>query len=360
MMKKTKLKVGIIFGGSSTEHEISIRSAANVYNFLDKNRYEGILLGISRSGQWFLMNEVESSFEPNGQPLHLRMDAKNPGLFNKDGDRIHVDLYFPVLHGTYGEDGNIQGLLNTFNLPFVGTGVLGSALCMNKVVSKQLMQAAGIPVVPFQVFTKQRKEDISFDKLKESFGLPFMVKAANLGSSVGVNKVVEQADLTHAISEAFKYDSLLLVEKFIQGRELECAVIGNRDPRATLAGEIVINPQYEFYTYKAKYLDPLAVELKVPADLSDEIQHKIQSYSIQAYQVLHCQDFARIDVFLANDGHIFLNEINTIPGFTNASMFPMMWADRGIDNKSLITSLITNAQERYKDQDRIVEYKVIN
>ena len=355
----TKQKIGIIYGGRSTEHEISIRSASNVSQFLNKDRFEAVHIGISEKGKWFLMPDVSPDFE-KGQPLHLRLDASDSGLFIADGSKVSVDLFFPVLHGTDGEDGSIQGLLTAMEMPFVGTGVLGSSLCMSKLISKQLLAASGVPVVPFEFAVKSDENIISFTELKDRLGLPFMVKAANLGSSVGVNKVKDEDDFKKAVEEAFKYDTIVLFEKYIKGRELECSIMGNIQPMASLAAEIVINDQYEFYTYKAKYLDPDAVQLKVPADISDELHKQIQEHSLRAYKVLHCEDFSRVDIFLSEEGKIYINEINTIPGFTNASMFPMMWKERGIGYEELITRLIEMAFERYRLNIKLREYQVIN
>ncbi|MGK7392655.1 MAG: D-alanine--D-alanine ligase family protein [Candidatus Cyclobacteriaceae bacterium M2_1C_046] len=354
-----KIKLGIIYGGRSTEHEVSVRSASNVSQYLDKELFEAVHIGISKGGKWFLTNTVTEKVE-DGQPLHLRLDASKPGLFIQDGTPLIIDLFFPILHGTDGEDGSIQGLLTSMELPFVGTGVLGSSICMSKLMSKQLLAAAQLPVVPFKYYSITQKDKISYNELKEYLGNPFMAKAANLGSSVGVNKVKSEDDLKSAVEEAFKYDNILLFEKYIKGRELECSVMGNDEPVASLAAEIVINPSYEFYTYKAKYLDPEAVELHVPAKLSDEQHKQVQHLSVEAYKTLHCQDFSRVDLFLDNKGEVFINEINTIPGFTDASMFPMMWDERGISFTDLVTKLIRLAQERYKSDKKQRSYQVIN
>lgn len=357
-MPKTKL--GIIYGGRSTEHEVSIRSASNVSQYLDKQHFEAIHIGISKDGKWFLTKKVTETIEDDGQPLHLRLDASKPGLFIQNGEQLAVDLFFPILHGTDGEDGSIQGLLTAMELPFAGTGVLGSSLCMSKLVSKQQLAAVQLPVVPFKYYNIAQKDQISYKELKEYLGDPFMAKAANLGSSVGVNKVKSEEDLQKAVEEAFKYDNVLLFEKYIKGRELECSVMGNDEPLASLAAEIVINPSYEFYTYKAKYLDPDAVRLSVPAEISDEQHKQIQHFSIEAYKTLQCNDFARVDLFLDDKGEIFINEINTIPGFTDASMFPMMWNERGISFTALVSKLIHLAQERYKSAKKQRSYQVIN
>ena len=267
--------------------------------------------------------------------------------------KILVDIVFPLLHGTDGEDGSIQGLLKSLDLPVVGTGVLGSALSMNKIVAKRLLREAGIPVADFIPFGFHDTVKPTFDFVKKKLGLPFMVKSASLGSSVGVTKVKTKSEFAPAIEEAFRYDNELLFERFIKGREIECAIVGNHPPQASLPGEIVISRKYEFYTFDAKYVDANAVTINVPADLPGKAIDKIKEFSIQAFQTLQCKDYARVDLFLSSKGDIYVNEINTIPGFTNSSMYPMMWKERGISFTELITKLITLSLDRHRMKDRI-------
>ncbi|WP_185154052.1 D-alanine--D-alanine ligase family protein [Fulvivirga sp. M361] len=340
-----KQKVAILYGGRSVEHQISINSAKNVFQQIDKTQFEPVLIGISKTGEWHLKKEVDSDFT-GCKPLSLVLDPGNFFLQNGD-ERVTVDIFFPVLHGTDGEDGSIQGLLQAMDMPFVGTGVLGSSLAMNKLTSKQLFQAANIPVSRYISCNFEDRDTFSFDTIAEDIGLPFMAKAANLGSSVGVVKVKSKNDFDEAMELCFQFDRSVLFEEYIEGRELECSVMGNTSPHASLPAEIIISKDYEFYTYEAKYLDPNAVTLQVPAVLEDNLVQKIQKLSIQAYQALHCDDFARVDLFLTKDNEVLVNEINTIPGFTNSSMFPMMWEERGISFPELITQLITMAQDKY-------------
>ncbi|GAA0894828.1 D-alanine--D-alanine ligase [Fulvivirga kasyanovii] len=348
-----KQTVAILFGGKSVEHQISINSAKNVFEFIDKEKYEPVLIGISQKGEWFLKKEVNGDFTSEDS-LKLNLNAEKGGFFNShDGSTLVPDLVFPVLHGTDGEDGSIQGLLRVINVPFVGTGVLGSAISMSKLYSKRLLQSAGIPVSKYVSFDYHEKEKITFQRLKDELGLPFMAKAANLGSSVGVHKVKSEEGFNHAVADVFNFDSTIIFEQYIKGRELECAVMGNEKPEASLPGEIVISQNYDFYTYEAKYLDPEAVKLEIPANVNTQIAKEIQELSIKSYLALKCEDFARVDLFLKENGDIIINEINTIPGFTNSSMFPMMWKERGISFTNLITKLIEMALRRFERSQHV-------
>jgi D-alanine-D-alanine ligase len=239
------------------------------------------------------------------------------------------------------------------DIPMVGTGVLGSSISMNKIIAKKLLKLAGLPVTKFLAYHFTEQADITFKEVKKEIGLPFMVKSASLGSSVGVSKVKDEAGFKKAIEEAFRYDDSLLIEEFVTGREIECAILGNNPPEASYPGEIVISSKYEFYTFDAKYVDPDAVRIDVPANLDKKIAEKIRDVSIRAYQALQCEDFSRVDLFLTAEGNIYINEINTIPGFTNSSMYPMMWKERGIGFTDLISKLLDLAEERYDRGKRI-------
>lgn len=289
-----------------------------------------------------------------GQPLGLILDPEKPGfILLASGDRLKIDIIFPVLHGTDGEDGSIQGLIKTIDLPMVGTGVLGSAVSMNKIIAKRLLQEAGIPVTKFLAFHFDEQEKIKFEDIKKKLGLPVMVKSASLGSSVGVTKVNHQREFKNAVDESFKYDQQILIEQFIEGREIECAILGNKPAEASNPGEIVISKKYAFYTFDAKYVDAEAVEIIVPAKLDKKSVKLIREVSLQAYRTLHCEDFSRVDLFLTKDGKVYVNEINTIPGFTNSSMYPVMWKERGISFTELITRLLNLAGERYAANKRV-------
>jgi D-alanine-D-alanine ligase len=247
----------------------------------------------------------------------------------------------------------VQGLVKAIDVPMVGTGVLGSAMAMNKLVAKRILKEAGLPVADFQFAFYADRNKISFEAIKKKLGLPFMVKSSSLGSSVGVSKVKSKVDFKKAVNDGFRYDDCVLFEKFIKGREVECAVLGNSPAKASLPGEIIISKKYEFYTFDAKYVDGEAVKIEVPAKLSKRVSDQVRELSLKAYQALRCEDFARVDLFVTDGGKVFINEINTIPGFTNSSMFPMMWKERGITFTDLISKLVELAEERHKQSKRV-------
>lgn len=348
----TKQKVGILYGGRSVEHGVSINSARNIEQYIDKTEFDVYCIGISPTGVWYLTASVNKEIE-KGKKLKLQLDASDPRFEDESGTAYRIDIAFPVLHGTDGEDGSIQGLLKAMDIAMVGTGVLGSSMAMSKLIAKQLMQHAGLPVTDFVFYRYDEKDTINFDDIVARLGLPFMVKAANLGSSVGVSKVKQESDFKNAVEDSFRYDECVLFEQYIKGREIECAVLGNYPPEASLPGEIVISKEYEFYTFDAKYVDGKAVTIDVPAKLDAGIAEKVREVSVKAYTTLQCEDFARIDLFLSEQGEIYVNEINTIPGFTNSSMYPMMWKERGVSFTQLITRLIHLGFERYKKSKRI-------
>ncbi|GHM98670.1 D-alanine--D-alanine ligase [Cytophagales bacterium WSM2-2] len=346
----SKKKIAILFGGRSVEHGVSINSARNIFEFIDKKKFKPYLIGITEKGDWRLTRKVTSEIK-KGEKLSLRLDAGSPKFKTKSGS-FTPDIVFPVLHGTDGEDGSVQGLLKAMSLPMIGTGVLGSSMSMNKLVAKKVMKEAGLPVAEFMYAFYTDRKSLKFEAVRKKLGLPFMVKSASLGSSVGVSKVKAKKDFDKAVAEGFRYDDCILFEKFIQGREIECAVLGNSPAKASLPGEIVISKNYEFYTFDAKYVDGEAVKIDVPAKLDKSASQKIQELSLKAFQVLYCEDFARVDLFLTKNGKIYVNEINTIPGFTNSSMFPMMWKERGISFTDLITKLAVLAEARFKQSQR--------
>lgn len=348
-----KKKVAILYGGRSVEHGVSVNSARNIFEYINKDHFEPIPIGINKSGQWFLTSSVTKDIE-QGKPLGLLLDPQLSGFtLLASGDRFKVDAIFPVLHGTDGEDGSIQGLVKAMDIPMVGTGVLGSAISMDKIIAKHLMKAAGLPVSKFLTFRYQEADKIKFSDVEKKLGLPFMIKSASLGSSVGVSKVKKKKDFKPALEEAFRYDDGVIMEEFISGREIECAILGNNPVNASLPGEIVISKKYEFYTFDAKYVDPDAVRIDVPAKLDAKASKLVRDVSVKAFETLRCEDFARVDLFLTKRGKVFINEINTIPGFTNSSMYPMMWKERGISFTDLITKLLDLAYERHNRSKRI-------
>lgn len=348
-----KLSVAILFGGRSVEHGVSINSAKNIFEHIDRNKFEPLPIGINTTGQWFLTQEVSKDID-RGKALGLILDPHSPGfMLLSSGDRLKADVIFPVLHGTDGEDGSIQGLIKAMDIPMVGTGVLGSAVSMNKIVAKRLLKAAGVPVSRFLTYNFHERDTLSYDKVTKELGSPVMVKSASLGSSVGVTKAKDELSFEKAVDEAFRYDNQMIIEEFIAGREIECAILGNSPPKASLPGEIVISSKYEFYTFDAKYVDGDAVKIKVPAQIDGDHAEKIRDIAIKTFQVLYGEDFGRVDLFLTEDGNVYVNEINTIPGFTNSSMYPMMWKERGVDFTHLISELIGLAMQRHEQNKRI-------
>ncbi len=351
-----KIKVAVLFGGKSAEHEVSIQSAKNVVASLDKNKYDVVLIGIDKKGDWhvcppkYLLGSSFSKQEmlPESDEVSFITKSGGNNLIAMSGQENvgTIDVVFPVLHGPYGEDGSMQGLLKLANVPFVGSGVLGSAVGMDKDVSKRLLRGAGLPVSDFLVF--HRRDTISFEEIEEKLGLPFFVKPANLGSSIGVSKVKNREQFEDAVEEAFLYDVKITVEQSIEGREVECSVLGNDDPIASVAGEI--KASHEFYDYDAKYLDGDGAVTKIPADLSPEKMKEMQELAVKVFKTLCLQGMARIDFFYTPEGKFFVNEANTIPGFTNISMYPKLWEATGLSYPELIDKLIQLAIERHKEE----------
>ena len=356
-----KLRVGIVFGGKSAEHEISLQSAKNVADALDTEKYEVTLIGIDTSGQWLLPNQSRFLLNENNSKLvklnkenaqTVALVPENGGEFaNLTESQSHtsVDVIFPLLHGPFGEDGTVQGLLKLANVPFVGSGVLGSAVGMDKDVMKRLLRDAGISVAKFRVF--RQGDALEFESVKRKLGMPVFVKPANLGSSVGVSKVRNQKEFEAAVVNAFHYDTKILIEEMIVGREIECGVLGNQNPLASVVGEVL--PSQEFYSYEAKYIDEHGAVLKIPADISKRKQVEVQELAITTFRTLECEGLGRVDFFLKESGELFVNEINTMPGFTSASMYPRLWEASGVPYSDLIDRLIQLAIERFDREQKL-------
>lgn len=352
-----KIRVGVLFGGKSAEHEISLLSARNVIEAIPKDKYEVVPIGIDKSGQWRLNRDVGFLAETR-DPRHVRLGAEServalaPGkeneqlvsLANHHPDHS-IDVIFPVLHGPMGEDGTVQGLLRLANIPFVGAGVLGSAVGMDKDVMKRLLDYGGVPVPKFLVYYSLEEALASIDIIGERLGLPCFVKPANLGSSVGIHKAHDEAEFNRAVADAFQYDHKIIVEEFIACREIECAVLGNQEPIASIPGEVI--PSHEFYSYEAKYIDDNGARLEIPARLSPELTTRVQEYAVKAFKILCCEGMARVDCFVRDD-QVFINEINTIPGFTRISMYPKLWEASGVSYTELVDRLIQLALERHR------------
>jgi D-alanine-D-alanine ligase len=364
-----KLRVGILFGGRSAEHEVSLQSAKNIYEAIDRDRFEPVLIGIDKSGKWVVFNDDEFlvnaddpkniRLNPRGLPAALlpqslgKVSAIGPSAGdekNGGGDALFVDVVFPMLHGPFGEDGTVQGLLKLAGIPFVGAGVLGSAAGMDKDVTKRLLKEAGIPIGKY--ITLNYYDAIpSYSYIIEKLAVPLFVKPANMGSSVGVNKVHDEKEYNEFIRDAFLYDTKIVLEEFIPGREIECAVLGNEDVIASLPGEI--KPTHEFYSYDAKYLDENGATLEIPAKLSSRMTEEIRQMAIKTFKTLCCEGLSRVDFFLTNDGKLYVNEINTMPGFTKISMYPKLFAASGVTYSELVTRLIELAIERCERETRL-------
>lgn len=364
-----KIRLGIIFGGKSVEHEVSIMSTRSIVSILDSDKYDIVPVGITKKGQWITTENPMELLSNNS----LDEGRKASGIFIGDPEKTglvsfyhkaeqlvldlkeKVDIIFPVLHGTHGEDGTIQGLFEMADIPYVGCGVLASSLGMDKAIARKVFRQHNIPVVDDRVVLRKDWEKDSENILSEldgQFAYPCFVKPVSLGSSVGVSKARNKSELEEAINIAFKFDRRVLIEEGIHAREIECSVLGNDDPIASIPGEIV--PGKEFYDYEAKYLDS-GSKLYIPADIPRDIARKIQEYSIESFKALECSGMARVDFFLEkNTNKIYLNEVNTIPGFTKISMYPKMLEASGVSYKELVNRLIELGLERHREKEKNV------
>lgn len=353
---KAKIKLAVIFGGKSAEHEVSIESAKNVIQAIDKKKYKVVILGISKTGGWFEFGEGDMFGKGNifstKKGKSVIVYSENDGMVIKSNSgKTRIDVVFPIIHGTFGEDGTLQGMLKACNIPFVGPSVLGSAVGMDKDVSKRLLRDAKIPVAKFLVCKKKQETELSFEEVKRFLGVPFFVKPANLGSSVGISKVKNKADFSAAIRMAFAYDTKIIIEEAIVGKEIECSVLGNEQLIASVLGEII--PSHDFYSYAAKYLDENGAVMAIPANIPKAAAEKIQKLAIRTFEVLCCEGMGRVDFFLTPKNRIFVNEINTIPGFTSISMYPKLWEQSGIAYSKVIDKLIDLALERHSRENKL-------
>lgn len=347
-----KINVAVLFGGKSAEHEVSLQSALTVINAIDTEKYKVIPIGITKSGNWVtgpwaeaLLNEKDpENIALNPELVPAEYNQEKAEVNTKSEERLAVDVVFPLIHGTQGEDGSIQGMLNLGNVAYVGPSVLSSAICFDKDITKRLLREAGLLVAPG--FSLKDLEEVDYETAKEQLGDVLFVKPANAGSSIGVSRVINKDQYRNALNLAFMFDRKVLVEGEVVGRELECAVIGNCRIETTGIGE-VINSEGEFYSYENKYLDESGTEIVIPAESIDEEEEEaLRSTAMMAYEVLECEGMARVDMFLTPEGQIYVNEVNTIPGFTKISMYPKLWSKTGTTYAQLIDKLITLALER--------------
>ena len=357
--EKKRLRVGVLFGGRSGEHEVSLISAASVIQALDPEKYEAIPIGITKDGRW-LAGTAAHKMLPDilrfGERVMLSADPNVAALVpvsDSRPDALRVDVVFPVLHGTYGEDGTVQGLLDLAGLPFVGSGVLGSAVGMDKDMQKRLFLQAKLPVGDFLAITRaawEKSRGKVLSAIRKKFRFPVFVKPATLGSSVGMTKAHDAKELAAAMDLAAEFAQKILVERAIRGREIEISVLGNEDPKASIPGEIV--PHREFYDYAAKYLEE-GTRLLIPAKLNRAQVKRFQEFAVRGFRALECLGMARVDFFLEHrTGRILLNEINTIPGFTSISMYPKLWEASGLSYRNLLDRLIELALAQHREKQR--------
>ena len=356
-----KLKVGVIFGGRSGEHEVSLVSATSIINALDKEKYDVVPIGITQAGRWLssgkALHLLKSKDAVDQEPERfLAPEPNRQALVSLNGETdARLDVVFPAVHGTYGEDGTLQGLLELANIPYVGAGVLGSAVGMDKIVQKQLYEQAGIPITKYLRFISSqvpsRLKTIIAD-IEKQLKYPLFTKPANTGSSVGISKAHNRKELAECLREAARYDRKVIVEQGVQSaREIECAVLGNDDPEASVCGEII--PSNEFYDYDAKYVDGKSSSV-IPAKLPAKTMKEVRRIAVRAFKVLDLAGMARVDFFVTKKkNRIYLNEVNTIPGFTSISMYPKLWEASGISYSALLDRLIALAIERHREKNAI-------
>jgi D-alanine-D-alanine ligase len=370
-MEKKKIRIGLIFGGRSGEHEVSLASAESVMENLDRDKYEIVPIGITKEGSWLLGTEPRTLrlAEPNDtHDTHAKGETTRAVTLTGDprlrrlipvengeelGNQGAIDVIFPVLHGTYGEDGALQGLLEMANVPYVGCGVLGSALGMDKEKMKLVFQAVGLPVADYLLYRRnqwERSPEFILDAVEQQLGFPCFVKPVNLGSSVGVNKAHDRIELEHAINVAAEYDRKIIIERGLNCREVECAVLGNDEPIASVVGEVISSN--EFYDYRAKYIDGKS-QVVIPADIARETAEEVRRQAVQAFIALDLSGLARVDFFIEKETEqVYINEVNTLPGFTTISMYPKLWEASGLSYAQLMDRLIELAIESHEDRQR--------
>lgn len=358
-----KIKVGVVFGGRSPEHNISLLSASNVIDNIDREKFELVLLAIDKEGIWHYNEGPLKLNNPGNAQLvslpqydnviYLSQNSGDHSIIDKSSGKIisKIDLLYPVLHGAFGEDGSIQGLAKVAGLPCVGCGILGSSAGMDKDVTKRLLRDSGIGIADFITLRKGYNDHLTYKEISEKIGGELFVKPANLGSSVGVSFVDNEEDFIKAVKDGFEYDPKVIVEEKVTGREIECAVLGNEKPMASVIGEIL--PKTEWYTFENKYVDDDGAGLEIPAKLTEDEAKRATSIAINSYINLECSGLTRVDMFLKANGEIIVNEVNTLPGFTKISMYPKLWSYSGIEYQELITKLIHFAIEKFEAENRL-------
>jgi D-alanine-D-alanine ligase len=357
-----KMNLGIIFGGRSGEHEVSLQSARSIANEVNRERFKLLLLAVDKQGNWYLADEDNYLINPD-DPANIRLNVRkeqqiavipdnnsNKIIQLSSGKNLgSLDVVFPIIHGTFGEDGGLQGFFSILNLPYIGADITGSAVAMDKLIAKQLLMKSGIAVADYLVATNRTDLKKFTIAVIEKFELPVFVKPACSGSSVGVFKAASEMELEKSIAEALKFDDLILIEEAIDGREIECAVLGNDELFASVPGEII--PNHSFYSYEAKYIDAEGASLEMPAKIPDNVTAQVKEFAIKSYRALFCKGMARVDMFLTDGGKLILNEINTLPGFTKISMYPKLMELSGISFSELIDRLVDLAIELHNQRE---------
>lgn len=353
----TKKRVGVLYGGKSPEHEVSLQSARNIIAAIDPQKFDVVPIAITKEGRWTLP-DPNHLFINSADPLKIAIvnsttflglkpgDSSPIFVINGDASFLDLDVIFPVLHGAFGEDGSIQGVLKYLDIAYVGPGILGSAVGMDKDIMKRLLRDAGIRNSKWELVRKHERGKVNFDTIKSSLGLPMFIKPANLGSSVGVHRVENESEFFAGLDDALTYDPKVIIEEAISGRELECAVLGNEEVKASAIGEVLTS--HTVYSYEAKYVDKKGSSSIIPAQLDIETLTRLKDISIAVYKVVNAEGLSRVDSFLTDDGEIIVNEINTIPGFTDISMYPKLWAESGLSQKDLLTELLNLGMARHE------------
>lgn len=359
---KDKIKVAILFGGRSSEHEVSLRSAKNIVDVMDKNLFEPVLIGIDKSGKWYYQSESMKLSNATDAKLVALQDTSTEIIFSQNTDAHYitpsfennpittVDVIFPVLHGMFGEDGAVQGLAKLANLPCVGPGILGSAVGMDKDIMKRILRDANIGVAPGITIRRHQRDRYVYADIEKELGNELFIKPVNLGSSVGISYTTNEEEFVAGLDKAFEFDVKVLVESKVIGRELECAVLGNENPLTSIPGEVI--PK-SWYSYESKYLDESGAKLEIPAKLTEDEVKRIQKISVDTYEVLECCGMTRVDMFMKENGELIINEVNTLPGFTSISMYPTLWEHSGIPKKDLVTKLINFAIEKHEQTNAL-------
>jgi D-alanine-D-alanine ligase len=357
-----KIKIAVVYGGPSNEHKVSLRSAKSIVEALQEDKYEVIPVGITKDMRWihnskehFLENIEDINnlrINEHGEEVVLLRKLGIKGLFSINNLEliVELDLVFPIIHGNFGEDGILQGILEGVGIPYIGPDVLGSSLCMDKDAAKKMLTSQGIPVAKGICLHQYEESGISFEEIRAELGLPLFIKPCHAGSSVGVSKADSKESFFAALDKAFQYDNKILIEEAIVGREIECAVLGNANPNASVLGEIITQ---DFYSFEAKYINDTEAQLIIPALVDKDTESKIQKAAIQTFKALCCEGIARVDFFLKQDSQFVVNEVNTLPGFTSISMYPKLWEASGLAMPELLDKMVSLAIERYEEKRKL-------